>query len=58
MQSHLGAAEEVSLTAMGNDGAGSQGASFRNLLAEVYEECRTGVTMAESPVMVYGRKPQ
>ena len=57
MQCHLCAAEEVSFTAMKNDGPQAQGPGFRKLLAEVHEECKTGVTMAESPVVVCGRKP-
>ena len=57
MQCHLAAAEEVSFTAMRNDGPDAQGPSFRKLLAEVYEECQTGVTMMESPIVVCGKKP-
>lgn len=57
MQSHLCAAEEVSFTAMKNDGPEAQDPGFRKLLAEVYKESQTGVTMTESPVMVCGRKP-
>ena len=57
MQSHLWAADEVSLTAMENDGPQAPGPSFRKLLADVYKEWRTGVTMTESPVVVCGRKP-
>ena len=57
MQCHLCAAEEVSFTAMKNDGPDAQGPQFRKLLAEVYEESQTGVTMAESPVVVLGGKP-
>lgn len=57
MQCHLCAAEEVSFTAMENDGPNSQGPQFRRLLAEVSEECQTGVTMAEAPVVVVGRRP-
>ena len=56
MQCHLCAAEEVSFTAMKNDGPHAQGPSFRTLLADVYKECQTGVTMTESPVVVCGRK--
>lgn len=58
MQCHLCAAEEVSFTAMKNDGPDAQGPSFRKLLAEVYRECQTGVTMTESPMVVCGRKPK
>ena len=57
MQCHLFAAEEISLKAMKNDGSGAQGPQFRKLLAEVHKECQTGVTMAESPVVVIGQKP-
>ncbi len=57
MQCHLCAAEEVSFTAMKNDGPEAQGPMFRNLCADVYKECQTGVTMTESPVVVVGRKP-
>lgn len=57
MQCHLFAAEEVSLKAMKNDSADAQGPLFRKLLAEVQKECQTGVTMAESPVVVVGKKP-
>ena len=57
MQCHLFAAEEVSLKAMKNDSLEAQGPTFRNLMAEVYKECQGGVTMAESPVVVIGRKP-
>ena len=57
MQCHLFAAEEVSLKAMKNDSPEAQGIMFRKLLAEVHEECQKGVTMAESPVVVIGRKP-
>ena len=57
MQCHLFAAEEVSLKAMKNDNSKAQGPMFRKLLAEVYEECQSGVTMAESPVVVIGKKP-
>lgn len=56
MQCHLGAAEEVSLTVMKNDRPNSQGAMFRELLRDTYRECQSGVTMAESPVVVVGRK--
>ena len=54
MRSHLCAAEEVSFTAMENDGPQAPGPSFRKLLTEVYKECQTGVTMTESPVVVCG----
>lgn len=57
MQAHLCAAEEISFTAMKNDGPEAQGPLFRKLLADVYKECQTGVTMAESPIVVCGRKP-
>ncbi|KAL8823772.1 MAG: hypothetical protein Q9191_005563 [Dirinaria sp. TL-2023a] len=57
MQCHLGAAEEVSFTAMKNDAPNSQGPLFRELLRDTYRECQSGVTMAESPVVVVGRKP-
>ncbi|MCJ1366387.1 hypothetical protein MMC16_005515 [Acarospora aff. strigata] len=57
MQCHLVAAEEVSFKAMKNDGPEAQGPMFRDMLAEVYKECQTGVTMAESPVVVIGKKP-
>lgn len=57
MQCHLCAAEEVSFTAMKNDGPETQGPFFRELLAEVHKECKTGVTMIESPIVVVGRKP-
>lgn len=56
MQCHLGAAEEVSFTAMKNDTPDSPGPMFRELLSETYKECQSGVTMAESPVVVLGRK--
>ncbi|KAL8642877.1 MAG: hypothetical protein Q9228_000466 [Teloschistes exilis] len=58
MQCHLCAAEEVSFTAMKNDSQQAQGPSFRKLLGEVYKECQMGVTMAESPLVVIGRKAQ
>ncbi len=57
MQCHLFAAEEVSLKAMKNDDSEAQGPMFRKLLAEVHKECQTGVTMAESPLVVIGQKP-
>ena len=57
MQSHLCAAEEVSFTAMEVDTPQAQGPGFRALLAEVYKECQTGLTMTESPVVVCGKKP-
>ena len=57
MQCHLFAAEEISLKAMKNDGSEAQGTMFRKLLVEVYKECQSGVTMAESPVVVIGKKP-
>ena len=57
MQCHLLAAEEVSFKAMKNDSSEAQGPLFRKLLAEVYQECQKGVTMAESPIVVVGRKP-
>lgn len=57
MQAHLCAAEEISFTTMKNDGPEAQGPMFRKLLAEVYRECQTGVTMAESPIVVCGRRP-
>ncbi|KAL8687373.1 MAG: hypothetical protein Q9218_006434 [Villophora microphyllina] len=57
MQCHLCAAEEVSFTAMSNDGPEAQGPAFRKLLGEVYEECKTGVTMAEDIMVVTARKP-
>jgi len=57
MQCHLTGAEEVSFVAMKNDGPKAQGPMFRKLLADVYKECQTGVTMKESPVAVVGRKP-
>lgn len=56
MQCHLVAAEEVSLKAMKNDDPEAQGPMFRKLLAEVHEECQQGVTMAESPVVVIGKR--
>lgn len=57
MQCHLFAAEEVSLKAMKNDGPEAQGPMFRDMLAEVHKECQKGVTMAESPIVVIGKKP-
>lgn len=57
MQGHLFAVDEASFSSMKNDGPEAQGPKFRKLLAEVYEECQTGVTMTESPVVVVGRKP-
>ncbi|KAL9602211.1 MAG: hypothetical protein Q9179_002615 [Wetmoreana sp. 5 TL-2023] len=56
MLCHLCAAEEVSFTAMNNNRSEAEGPSFRKLLAEVYKECQTGVTMTESPMVVIGRK--
>ncbi|MCJ1457254.1 hypothetical protein MMC28_007621 [Mycoblastus sanguinarius] len=56
MQCHLLAAEEISLKAMKNDGPETQGQLFRKLLAEAHKECQTGVTMAESPIVVIGKK--
>lgn len=56
MQCHLAAAEEVSFTAMENDRPDSHGPMFRELLRDTYKECQSGVTMAESPVVVLGRK--
>ena len=58
MQAHLCAAEEISFTALGNDGPEAEGPRLRKLLAECYEEGRSGVTMGESPVVVVGRKPE
>jgi hypothetical protein len=57
MHIHLFAAEEVSLKAMKNDAPEAQGPLFRKLLAEVYEENKTGVSMAHDVVVAIGRKP-
>ncbi|KAL9598445.1 MAG: hypothetical protein Q9219_004481 [cf. Caloplaca sp. 3 TL-2023] len=57
MQCHLSAAQEASFTMMKNDGPESEGTSFRSLVAEVYREHQTGVTMMESPLVTVGRKP-
>ena len=57
MQCHLLAAEEVSLKVMKNDSPEAQGPLFRKLLAQVHRECQRGVTMAESPTVVVGKKP-
>ena len=57
MQCHLLAGEEVSLKSTKDDVPEAQGQMFRDLLAEVHKECQTGVTMAESPIVVVGKKP-
>ncbi len=57
MQIHLFTAEEVSLKAMKNDAPEAQGPLLRKLLAEVYEENKTGVGMAYNVVVAISHKP-
>ncbi len=57
IQSHLLAAEEVSLKAIKNDAPEAQGPLFRKLLVEVYKENKTGVSIAHNVVVATCYKP-
>ena len=55
MQCHLRSAEEVSFTAMENDGVNAQVPLFRRFLVEIQRECQTDVKMTETPLVLWRR---